>query len=278
VPASLWTLWAWLMVALGGVSIGAGIVGGILAPSVILDVVSFWPLVLVPVVVGLVLWRRQSSRVGAIPPLLLITILTLAVVLHLVGWSRLPSAAADLSGPSSQGVSTVALTITLPGRLAVHAGQEPLYTVRLDREGGSLGVPEALEQRAGEGALAVDVHQRDGGRWFRTDGWVVELAEGPAWDLDLSSPGLQADLRSLRVDSLTVDGVGDVLVAAAPADITISGTITVAVVSGAVVEVHGPATVPAGWQVTDDGFRSSGDGPVVRISVTDGADVVIKEL
>ncbi len=275
-PAGLWTVWAWLMVALVGVSIGAGIVGGILAPSVLLDVVSFWPLVVVPLIAAVVLWRRRSSRTGAVPPLLLITIVSLVIGLHLLGWSKLPSSAADLIGPPAQ-QGTVSLSISLPGRLVIGVGDSPLYTIRLDRAGGNLGVPEALE-RSTDGVLSVDVHQMDGGRWFRTEGWTATLARSPVWKLDLSSTQLEADLRELAIDSLTVDGSGTVLLGSSPATVAVSGAITVGVAPGTAVEVHGSASVPAGWERTDDGFRSPGTGSSISIAVTEGAHVVIKEL
>lgn len=275
-PVGLWAVWAWLMVALGGVSIGAGIVGGILAPSIVLDVVSFWPLVAIPLVAAVFLWRRHSPKAGALPPLLLIAIVALAVGLHLLGWSKLPSAAADLIGPPTQ-VETVSLTISLPGPLAVDAGDAPLYTVKLDRAGGSLGVPEALE-RSADGALSIDIAQRDGGRWFRTKGWLLKLARRPVWNLRFTSPQLDADLRELAIDSLTVVGSGTVFLGPSPATVTVTGALTLDVAPGASVEVHGSATVPPGWEPTDDGYRSPGTGSPISISVTEGSQLVIKEL
>ncbi len=275
-PVGLWTVWAWLMVALGGVSIGAGIVGGILAPSVLLDVVSFWPLVVIPLAAALVLWKRRSSKAGAVPPLLVITIVAMVVGLHLLGWSKLPSAAADLIGPPTQD-GTVSLTISLPGALAVDAGDAPLYVVELDRAGGSLGVPEALEL-SNDGALSIDIAQRDGGRWFRTKGWALRLARRPVWSLYLTSPELDADLQELAIDSLTVNGSGTVLLGPSPAAVTVTGTFTFGVTPGASVEVHGSATVPSGWEPTDDGYRSPGTGSPISVSVTEGSQVVIKEV
>lgn len=264
------------MVALSGVSIGAGIVGGILAPSIILDIVSFWPLVIIPLVVAIVLWIRKSSRAGAMPPLLLITIILLVVVVHLLGWSKLPSAAADLIGPRTQ-EGTVSLSVSLQGRLTIRAAASPLYEIKLDRVGGSLGVPEALE-RSTDGSLTVDVQERDGGRWFRTDGWTALLARGAVWKLQLSSPQLDADLRELALDTLTIDGAGTVLLGPSPSTVTVNGTVTIGVASGSAVEVHGDATVPAGWEQTEDGYRSPGTGPTVTIAVTDGAQVVIEDV
>jgi hypothetical protein len=274
----MWVIWAWLMVAFGGVSIAAGIVGGILAPSVILDIVSFWPLVALGAVVGIVLLLLHRRLAGSLFPLLLIVVLAAAVGLHLLGWSRLPSAAADLSGPLPGSVSAASLKIDLPGKLAVGPGGGALYTVRLDREGGDLGVPEALESGPANSTFSVEIRQRDGGRWFRTNGWTVSLDKSPVWTLDLSSMQLDADLRSLHVTQGTFQGSGRVAVGAEASELTVSGAIVLEVPADASVELHGPATVPAGWEATTDGWKSPGSSEaVVRVDVTDGSDVVIKQ-
>ncbi|GBD84151.1 hypothetical protein BMS3Abin02_00539 [bacterium BMS3Abin02] len=281
-PTSIWMLWAWLMVVLGGVSIAAGIVGGILAPSVILDVVSFWPL-LAPVVLvsaALLLWRRTgTSRLGAISPMLLITVLGAAVSLHLLGWSRLPSAAADLTGPGPDAASIVSLKVDLPGRLVLGSGEGALYTIKLDREGGRLGVPEALERGGGEETMFIEVRQRDGGRWFRTNGWTIRLAPQPTWELSLASPDLTVDLRSLDVRSAEFSGSGSVLLGSRGEGmiVVVSGSVVVEVPADALVEVKGAATVPGGWETTSDGYRSTGQGTAIEISVTDGSRAVIKQ-
>jgi hypothetical protein len=264
------------MVALGGISIGAGIVGGILAPTVLLDIVSFWPLAAIPLIAGIVLWRRRSSKLGAVPPLLLLSFVMLVVVLHLIGWSKLPSAAGDLIGPSAADVSEVSMTVSLPGALAIREGDGPLYVVRLARSGGSLGVPEALESSV-DGTMDVDIHQRDGGRWFRTNAWSAVLNGGPMWTLDLSSPSLDVDLNGLNVGSAMVDGGGSVVAGASTSTISVTGSFTIEVPSGAKVEVYGSADVPGSWASTDDGFQSPGQGSSIVIDVTEGSHVVIKE-
>ncbi|NIA25713.1 MAG: hypothetical protein GWP04_09110 [Gammaproteobacteria bacterium] len=281
-PTGFWALWAWLMVVLGGVSIAAGIVGGILAPSVILDIVSFWPLLALAVLVAAALrpWRRpETSRLAAILPMLLITVLGVAVSLHLFGWSRLPSAAADLTGPAADAASTVSLKVDFPGRLILGSGEGALYTVKLAREGGRLGVPEALEHGGGEETMFIEVHQRDGGRWYRTNGWTIRLAPQPSWDLSLTSPDFAVDLRSLDVRSVEFSGSGSVLMGP-PVEgmvVVVSGSVVVEVPSDVLVEVKGTATVPGGWERLNGGYRSTGQGPSIEISVTDGSRVVIKQ-
>ncbi|MGZ8754922.1 MAG: hypothetical protein ACXW15_07000, partial [Acidimicrobiia bacterium] len=146
--SSPWTLWAWLMVVVVIVSIAAGVFGGILAPSVVLDVISLWPLVVGAFFVAaalLPLRKHGPARVAAVLPLLLITMLGASVVLHLTGWEQLPSSSGDLIGPRVVGVEHAELTLDLTGRLLMAAGEGDLYAVRVERRGGSTGVPEALE-------------------------------------------------------------------------------------------------------------------------------------
>lgn len=268
------------MVVLGAVSIAAGIVGRVIAPSVILDVVSFWPLYALAVVVATAVlpWRRGKAILSALLPLLWILVSGLVVALHLLGWSKLPSAAADLRGPDTGATSMATLHAELPGRLVVGAGDSVLYEVKVDRKGGTLGVPEALE-RGSDDEFSVDVRQRDGQQWFRTDGWSVFLSPLPRWDLRLTSPDLTADLRSLTLGAGEISGAGSISLPVPDADwnLVIDGTFTVEVPSGSLVEVTGAATVPAEWVPTELGMRSLGQGPVIAIAVTEGSQTVIKE-
>ena len=212
-PASAWTLWAWLMVAVAIVSIAAGVVGGILAPSVVLDVVSLWPLAVGAFFVAaalLPLRKRGPARISAVLPLLLVTMLGASVVLHLTGWERLPSASADVVGPRAAGVDNAELVLELGGRLSIAAGEGDLYAVEIERRGGSTGVPEALESIFEDGPFFVVLRETEGGRWFQTSGWDLLLGTGPTWSLTLGSPDLQADLTGLRLRSLALSGAGSV--------------------------------------------------------------------
>ena len=142
-----------------------------------------------------------------------------------------------------------------------------------------MGVPEALERGGGSEPMSIEIRQRDGGRWFRTNGWSLRLATRPQWQLNLTSPSLDADLRSLSLISGEFSGSGSVLLGSPNGEMTVvvSGAITVEVPSGVVVQVDGSATVPANWEATADGYRSGGEGALVTISVTEGSQAVIKQ-
>lgn len=277
----MWVLWGWLMVALSGVSIAAGVVGGLLAPSIVLDIVSFWPLFILGFVIaaGLLVWRgRGPARLPAIAPLILITALGAVVVLHIVGWRVLPSAAADMTGPPVGAATEATLRLELPGTVVVRAGAgDALYSVTIDRRGGRLGVPEAIESGGGDIPLQVDLRQRDGGRWFRTDGWMVRLSTVPRWDLTLDVGRIDADLTGLALGSLDLNGAGQVVLDRGTATVRLGGVFTLTVPAGTAVEVVGDAAVPAGWERTDTGARSPVDGTGLTIEVTDGARVEIQE-
>jgi hypothetical protein len=279
--SSAWTLWAWLMVAVAIVSIAAAVIGGIMAPSVVLDVVSLWPLVVGAFFVAaalLPLRKRGPARISAVLPLLLITMLGSSIVLHLTGWGQLPSASADIVGPRAVGVSEAELTLSLSGRLALRAGAGDLYSVSIERQGGSTGVPEALESLFEDGPTFVVLRETDGGRWFRTSGWQVALGVDPVWSLTLASADLDVDLTSVRVQDLDLQGSGSVVLPPPTAtDITVrlDGKMRVEVPPGVSVKVSGTATVPGGWVETVEGHESPFPGPSLLITVVEGSDVEV---
>ncbi len=271
------------MVVVAVVSITAAVFGGILAPSVVLDVVSLWPLVVGAFFVAaalLPLRRRGPARISAVLPLLLITMLGASVVLHLTGWEKLPSSSADLVGPRTAGIETAELSLDLTGRLSIGAAAGDLYAVRVERSGGMTGVPEALESSFEDGPFFIVLREADGGRWFRTSGWELSLGAAPVWSLVLSSPELDGDLTGLRLESLSLDGSGSVDLPAPGEDgvtVDVDGVYLVEVPSETAVEVTGAATVPGGWVETADGYQSPFVGPSLLIGVADGARVEIRQ-
>lgn len=280
-PSAAWTLWAWLMVAVAIVSIAAGVVGGILAPSVVLDVVSLWPLAVGAFLVAaalLPLRKRGPARISAVLPLLLITMLGASVVLHLTSWRQLPSGSADIVGPRAVGVAEAELTIDLSGSLAVGAGAGDLYSVSIKRQGGSTGVPEALESLFEDGPLFVVLRETDGGRWFQTSGWEVMLGTEPTWSLTLASPNVEADFTAIRIGELHLLGTGSLqLPRPAENDIAVGldGVFNVEVPAETGVEIIGTAVVPGGWVETVGGHESPFPGASLIISVAEGSQVEV---
>ena len=100
-PVSGWPVGAWAMAGMLPVAAGIGISAKVISPGLVLDLISLWP-GLVPVVVATVVvafskaWRR---RMGAVPPLLLITWMALALRPISRRLEPLPSSSADLIGP-----------------------------------------------------------------------------------------------------------------------------------------------------------------------------------
>ena len=84
-PVSGWPVGAWAMAGMLPIVGGIGVSANVLSPGLALDMISLWA-GLLPVVVALVLvaikraWRR---RMGALPPLLIITWIALVVAAHL---------------------------------------------------------------------------------------------------------------------------------------------------------------------------------------------------
>lgn len=271
------------MVVVALVSIAAGVLGGMLARSVVLDIVSLWPLLLGAFLVAaalLPLRKRGPARIAAALPLLLITVLGVSVVLHLIGWERLPSSAANLVGPPSAGVAQSNLTLELSGNLTIAAGGQDLYRVTIERGGGDTGVPEALESQFEEGPFFVLLQETDGGSWFQSAGWEVGLAPQPSWTLDIGAADLRADLTGLPLEAVTLRGSGRAVLPApgeGEVSLFVEGDFAVEVPSAVRVEIVGEATVPGGWPETTGGYRNLFDGPGFVIEVADGAQVEVSQ-
>lgn len=278
---SVWPIATWLMVVASAGAVGAGVYGEVLAGSLVLDLVSFWPGLVVAFLLATAVWplrRRGVARVAAILPLLLLTWGWGAVALHLAEWELLPSASADLAGPPVEQVGRAELSLEGSGRLTLQSDGGLLYSVLPERRGGDAGIPEAVE-RIDDGQAVVRVVEGDPGRWFGTAGWRLVLAAGPNWVLDLTSAEVELDLRSLLLSGLRVVGTGEVSLPPVDAEVPVrlGGRLTVSIPPGTGTEVTGPASVPTGWEVTDTGWRSPTRRPGYVVTVTQGAQVTLLE-
>ncbi len=276
---SIWPLAALVMALVTAAVIGFGVVAGILSPTVVLDVVALWPLGALAVLVAVFVWfrRGRSPRSLALPGLILVSWLVVALGLHLSGWSVLPSSAADVSGPDGAAIETARLTIEFEsGELQIGANTGPeLYRAGVLRIGGESGVPEAFE-RVLEGDAAVVISERADSDWFRFGGWWVQLGQA-SWQLELSARVMEADLADLALSGAVVNaGSGSLVLGVPAADSTISitGPLRVSVPSGVSVLVVGPADAPSSWARTSDGWASDASGPGWRIEV-EGAAIEI---
>ena len=273
--SSPWPIIGWLLFLASVAVVGVAAFAGLLMPAIVLDVVSFWPAWVFALLVALALWplrRRGIARIAAVLPLLLFTWLAAAVGLHLMEWELLPSASADVDGPSAEGVTAAELEIEMDGTLSLRAGGSRLYSVSLVRTGGEVGPPDALE-RVLASAAAVELQERAAAGWFRSSGWNALINRGPAWDLAVVATEVDISTRGIDLRTLSVTGNGTVTVGpvAVESDVLLDGDITLVVPAAAAIEVIGTARVPAGWSESENGMASGGSGARMTVVVAEGA-------
>lgn len=279
-PGSPWPVAAWVLFGLALVGLGAGVAGSILSPTLVLDLVSLWPLA-VPGVVALPLVRRfgRTHRQLALPPLLLLSWLVATLGLHAGGWAPLPSTSADWRGPELSGDDEVSLSVGLDGGSleASAAASSVAYEIDVIPLGGEAGAPDVSEL-VEDGSIRALVAVRRDSAWFRFAGWRLRLTVGPRWSLDLAGAPLDADLAALDLDRLVLRGEGAVRLGtpARPAAVTVTGSFLVEVPASSAVRVVGSATVPAGWTEDAGGYRSPNTGAGWTVTVERGATLEIR--
>lgn len=281
--ASVWPIWAWIMVAFGLVVTGVGVLTGIFARSLVLDLISFWPGLTLVILVAAALYpfhRGQWTRLAAVVPLLVLSWLGSTIALHLAEWPVLPSAAADFEGPSSVGIEEASMSVVTDGELTVDlAGSDSLYGVEMVRRGGATPAARSFERIDG-GSAQVTIDQRTSDLWFVTEGWRLTLNSGAQWNLDLEAGFVDADLRGGDLSSLRLAGSGDARLAEAVDEIqvTIDGRFELIVPPSVVMTVSGAdVSVPAGWTGGDGEWTSPGAGEGYVVTVTSGASLVVRE-
>ena len=268
------TLWAWLFVGLLLVAVVVGVVGQVFSRAVVLDLVSFWPfLVVIFLIAATVLPRSRGRWLASVVPLLLIGWLVTAIVLHVNGWEQLPSSSARLAGPIHVGAAD--LTVNVPGVLEIRgaAAQPEAYLVIPRKAGGDVGAPEALERQV-DLELAVGLRPIATSQWFQSEGWDITLDDRLTWVLALTAIDISADLSSLVVSSVEVTGDGTVTLgpmAENSRSVDVRGNVTIVVPNEETVQIIGEASVPPSFTATEDGYvRGEGD-PTVTIQVVAGA-------
>lgn len=265
------TLWAWLFVGLLVVAVVVGVIGRVFSTAVVLDIVSFWPfLIVVFLIAATVLPRARGRSLAAVVPLLLIGWLVSSIALHLSGWDQLPSSAARLTGPVHVGAASLAVEV--PGLIDLRAvpDQQASYLVTPRRAGGPMGAPEAIE-RQNDSVLTVALRPTEASRWFQSEGWDVTLDQRLEWALEVSAETVNLDLTTASVRSLVVTGNGSVILSGESAvEVELAGNVSVVIAQDTTVQVIGQADVPARFVPTDDGFRSGEGDPTVVIRVVSG--------
>jgi hypothetical protein len=256
---------------------GIGISANVLSPGLALDLISLWP-GLLPVAVALVIvatkkaWRQ---RMGALPPLLIITWIALAVSAHIAALEPLPSSSADLIGPT-EFPDHVTLSAHSPGVLEVRVNDRgTIYRVGFVRLGGQIGIARAEEVSTAFG-LTVSIGDAGPTEWFRYAGWTLDLAPSTQWNLSLGGE-LEGDLTGLDLGSVSLDGNGELTLGPTdhPVPMAVRGEFDLHIRADVAARVVGSADVPNGWVTTADGFRSPVDGEGWVISAAAGSSVVI---
>jgi hypothetical protein len=277
-PVSGWPVGAWAMTGMLPVAAGIGISANVISPGLVLDLISLWP-GLVPAAIAILVvaftrgWRR---RMGAVPPLLLITWMALGASAHFAALDPLPSSSADLIGPE-ESPQHVTLAAHSPGALLVRVNDRAsTYRVGFVRLGGQVGIARAEEVTTPLG-LTVSIGDLGTTEWFRYAGWTLDLAPNTQWNLSLGG-NLGGDLTGLDLGSVSLEGQGDLTLGATdhPVPLAVRGDFEFQIPSGVAARVVGTADVPGGWLSTADGFRSPVDGDGWVISAAPGSSVVIK--
>ncbi len=271
---------AWLLpiAALVGILIYAAL--GWLSRSVVIDFLSWWPLWLLIVGVGVLTRGKRIGRMrlSGLVPMLALAALGVFLAGHLLGWDVMPSSVPPLVGPASDSMTTAAMSARIDGRLDVGLGQTGLlYSAESIRTGGDIGLPEAVERTQGT-SIAVVLESVDDPGLFTFSGWALGLDPSPAWALSLGGE-MSADLSAIRVTELQVEGRGSVRLGTPMSEtpVSISGDFEITVPGGAAVRVVGVAEVPGDWTETADGWESpAGTGGWV-VSVTEGSTLAIRE-
>ena len=101
----------WILPVLALVMILVAISLGILSRSVLVDLIAWWPVWLVLVVLAFLARGRRWGRVrvSALVAILSVLVLGAFITGHILGWAAMPSAATVLNGPQAGSVSTGAL-------------------------------------------------------------------------------------------------------------------------------------------------------------------------
>ncbi len=272
--SSPWPVAAWAMATLTIFALSVAIAGRVLSPSLVLDLVALWPL-LVPVVPSFAtVIMRPQNRLAGMAPMFVLTWLLVGLALHLSGSDILPSAEADVSTAVLNDEEAALLEVDArEGRVMLEAGED--LEVAVDRTGGRLGVPAV--ELIGSNPSLVSVAVGEGEGWYRFGGVSIRLPDGPAWGLAVEAPVVDIDFGGLEVGTASVSAkagwirLGHVL---EPATLDVAGPVRIEIPVDVAATVMGSASVPPSWVADDVGLRSPASGVGWTIIVVPGAGTV----
>jgi hypothetical protein len=267
----------WLF-PIGALTLLLGIaVAGRLSRSIVADLIAWWP-VWVGIALAAYFLRDQKVghlRVSGIIPLAALLFVGLFAWGHLAGWSIMPSASHRLIGPEMGGFTEAALQAEIDGVIEVDGGSEFLYRVDPVRSGGRVGIPGANEQVL-DSAVAVLLSPPADPGLYTYAGWDLSLNQEPRWSLVLSGV-IDADLRSLVVNDLSLAGTGVVRLGSTDGEtaISVGGTFQIVVPVDSPARVNGLASAPASWNLDAEGAVAPTFGQGWVITVERDANVTI---
>ena len=259
----------WLLPVLALAAMLGAIGAELLSKSIVLDLIGWWPVWLLIVLLVIVARGRRLGRIrsSGVIPILATLALGAFTIGHLAGWPVMQSTSQRLVGPAQTGFEEAALTARLDGDLRVSAGSSFLYEVGPVRRGGEIGVPDASEQTQ-SGAVSITLRHPAAPGFYVFSGWDMSLSADVLWNLDLDGV-IDADLSELTLSALQIDGSGVVRLREVSVLTLgqIRGTFEIVVPPDAAVRVIGQATVPATWEQLSDGFRSpnTADGWLITV-------------
>lgn len=269
------------MVAIVALLVAVSVFGDILRASIVLDLISFWPLFAVLAVATGVWFVKRSAwpdRAGAAIALLTLTAMLGVVALHLIGWGPLPSSVV-VEGPNFDGGAARIDIAAEGGTVFVGSADLPLaFTAELIPRGGDLGVARA--SGLDSSPLSVSLVQRGDPGLHRAEGWSVTLANSGRWTVSLTAETFDVDLRDSTVADAVMVGSGSLRLDAVVPGSVISvdgGPVAIEVPTGVGIGVVGQATVPDDWAESPTGFTSPAGSGGFQIQVFDGTEVTVTQ-
>jgi hypothetical protein len=267
----------WL-VPIGALTVLLGVAAsGRLSRSIVADLIAWWP-AWIGLAAAAYLFRERKIgrlRVAGIVPLSAVVLVVLFAWGHLAGWAIMPSASQRLVGPEVGEFTDASLSAEIEGVVEVTGGSEFLYRVEPVMRGGGIGIPTAGEQVV-DGSVDVVLQQPADPGLYTYAGWDISLADSPRWSLVLDG-AIEADLSTLSVESLALDGSGTIRLGSVDAEtpITVSGSFHFVVPEDIPVRVIGTAAVPASWALDQQGAVSPVLGEGWVITVGPGASLTV---
>lgn len=252
---------------------------GTLSRSLVLDLMAWWPVWLLIVILVIVVRGRRLGkvRVSGLMPLVTTVALGLFVWGHVAGWSLMPSSTQALIGPGTSDVNAAEMTARIDGEVQISGGAGFLYEVGPVRRGGEIGIPNATEESQ-EGLVSVALTQPADPGFYSFSGWKIALSATVPWQLNLEGR-VTADLTGLAISGVEASGEGSLTLAAAAATtpVSVDGTFVIVTSPGFPIRIVGDAVVPASWDQLTDGWRAPSLGEGWVVSVTEGSSLTVTE-